>query len=136
MATKASIALISSRPRTRHTLRAMGQTGPHLICELIASPTFTRVCEAGRRHMTPAEELPAEGRRKFEQKVIDFERLKEMRVALDKGKWDVVFITMRIARPCTVYRLDNCEICEIKRNLQRLMRTFLRLHASRAMVQP
>jgi len=41
--------------------------------------------------VTPVEELPAEGRGKVEQKVIDFERLDE--ATLDEGKWDVVFIT-------------------------------------------
>ncbi|KAI0271118.1 hypothetical protein BGY98DRAFT_1100374 [Russula aff. rugulosa BPL654] len=70
---------------------ATGQTGRHLLRELIASPTFTRVCEAGRR-VTPAGELPAQASGKIEQKVIDFERLEE--AGLKEGEWDVVFIAM------------------------------------------
>ena len=68
---------------------ATGQTGRHLLRELVASPTFTRVCEAGRR-VTPAEDLPAQASGKLEQKVIDFERLDE--AGLKEGQWDVVFI--------------------------------------------
>jgi oxidoreductase len=68
---------------------ATGQTGRHLLRELIASSTFTRVCEAGR-NVTPAEELPAQASGKLEQKVIDFERLEE--AGLKEGQWDVVFI--------------------------------------------
>jgi len=70
---------------------ATGQTGRHLLRELIASPTFTRVCEAGRR-VTLAEELPAQASDKIEQKVIDFERLED--AGLKEGQWDVVFIVM------------------------------------------
>lgn len=70
---------------------ATGQTGRHLLRELIASPTFTRVCEAGRR-VTPAEELPAQASGKLEQKTIDFERLEE--AGLKEGQWDVVFIAV------------------------------------------
>ena len=77
-------------PKTALIFGATGQTGQHLLRELIASPTFSRVCEAGRR-VTPAEELPADARGKLEQKVIDFERLDEAR--LRDGNWDVVFIT-------------------------------------------
>ena len=71
-------------------LGATGQTGRHLLRELIGSPTFTRVCEAGRR-VTPAADLPAEGREKLEQKVVDFERIDE--AGLKEGQWDVVFVT-------------------------------------------
>lgn len=74
---------------------ATGQTGRHLLRELIASPTFTRVCEAGRR-VTPAEELPAQASGKVEQKVIDFERLEES--GLKEGQWDVVFIACVFTR--------------------------------------
>ncbi|KAH9964401.1 hypothetical protein BJV74DRAFT_786405, partial [Russula compacta] len=72
-------------------LGATGQTGRHLLRELISSPTFTRVCEAGRR-MTPVEDLPAQARGKIEHKVIDFERLDE--AGLKEGNWDVVFIAL------------------------------------------
>jgi len=80
-----------SAPKSALILGATGQTGRHLLRELIASPTFSSVCEAGRR-VTPAEELPAHASGKLEQKVIDFERLDEAR--LNDGNWDVVFITL------------------------------------------
>ncbi|KAH9055728.1 hypothetical protein EDB87DRAFT_1676170 [Lactarius vividus] len=80
-----------SAPKSALILGATGQTGRHLLRELIASPTFSRVCEAGRR-VTPAEELPAQASGKLEQKVIDFERLDE--AGLKDGNWDVVFITL------------------------------------------
>lgn len=80
-----------SAPKSALILGATGQTGRHLLRELIASPTFSRVCEAGRR-VTPAEELPAQASGKLEQKVIDFDRLDEAR--LKDGDWDVVFITL------------------------------------------
>jgi oxidoreductase len=70
-------------------LGATGQTGRYLLRELIASPTFTRVCEAGRR-VTSTADLPAQASGKLEQKVIDFERLDES--GLKEGKWDVVFV--------------------------------------------
>lgn len=80
-----------SSPKSALILGATGQTGRHLLRELITSSTFTRVCEAGRR-VTPVESLPAQAREKLEQKVIDFERLDE--AELQVGKWDVVFITL------------------------------------------
>ncbi|KAH9044008.1 hypothetical protein EDB84DRAFT_1471349 [Lactarius hengduanensis] len=80
-----------SAPKSALILGATGQTGRHLLRELIASPTFSRVCEAGRR-VTPAEELPAQASGKLEQKVIDFERLDE--AGLKDGNWDAVFITL------------------------------------------
>jgi hypothetical protein len=70
-------------------LGATGQTGRYLLRELIASPTFTQVCEAGRR-VTSTADLPAQASGKLEQKVIDFERLDES--GLKEGKWDVVFV--------------------------------------------
>jgi oxidoreductase len=72
-------------------LGATGQTGRYLLHELIASPTFTRVCEAGRR-VTSTADLPARASGKLEQKVIDFERLDESGLNLKEGKWDVVFV--------------------------------------------
>jgi oxidoreductase len=68
---------------------ATGQTGLHLLRELIESTTFTRVCEAGRR-VTPKEDLPPQASGKLEQKVIDFEQLDE--AGLKEGNWDVVFV--------------------------------------------
>ena len=81
--------LYKKAPKTALIFGATGQTGRHLLRELIASPNFSRVCEAGRR-VTPAEELSAQAKGKLEQKVIDFERLDE--VGLRDGNWDVVFI--------------------------------------------
>jgi oxidoreductase len=78
-------------PKTALIFGATGQTGQHLLRELIASPNFSRVCEAGRR-VTPAEELSAHAKGKLEQKVIDFERLDE--AGLRDGNWDVVFIAL------------------------------------------
>jgi N-acetyl-gamma-glutamylphosphate reductase len=76
--------------KTALILGSTGQTGRHLLRELIACPTFTRVCEAGRR-VTSAEDLSAlQGREKLEQVVVDFERLDE--AGLKDGQWDVVFI--------------------------------------------
>ncbi|KAH8989475.1 hypothetical protein EDB92DRAFT_1935514 [Lactarius akahatsu] len=69
-------------PKSALILGATGQTGRHLLRELIASPT----------RVTPAEELPAQASGKLEQKVIDFERLDE--AGLKDGNWDAVFITL------------------------------------------
>ena len=83
---------LEAATKTALILGSTGQTGRHLLRELIASPTYTRVCEAGRR-VTPAEDLaalPSQGREKLEQKVVDFERLDE--AGLKEGQWDVVFI--------------------------------------------
>lgn len=81
--------MITAAAKSALIFGATGQTGRHLLSELIASPTFTRVCEAGRR-VTPAGELPAQASGKIEQKVVDFERLEE--AGLNEGQWDVVFI--------------------------------------------
>ncbi|KAI0058871.1 NAD(P)-binding protein [Artomyces pyxidatus] len=70
---------------------ATGQTGRHLLRELLASPQYSRVGEAGRR-VTPADQLPAGAQGKLEQKVVDFENLEQ--AGLKEGKWDVVFITL------------------------------------------
>lgn len=68
---------------------ATGQTGRHLLQNLLISPHFTRVGEYGRR-LTPAEHI-INGKDKLEQKAIDFEKLQES--GLKQGNWDVVFIT-------------------------------------------
>jgi oxidoreductase len=88
-------------------LGATGQTGRHLLRELIASPTFTRVCEAGRR-VTSTADLPAQASGKLEQKVIDFERLDES--GLKEGKWDVVFVTC-VARSSVTRRGTERPLC-------------------------
>jgi len=69
---------------------ATGQTGRHLLQNLLASSHFTRVGEYGRK-VTPANEITS-GKDKLEQKVIDFEKIHES--GLNKEKWDVVFITL------------------------------------------
>jgi oxidoreductase len=68
-------------------LGATGQTGGHLLRELLASPHFNRVGEYGRK----LTQGVASGKEKLEQKVIDFEKLDQE--GLKEGKWDVVFIT-------------------------------------------
>ncbi|KAI0259411.1 hypothetical protein BC834DRAFT_633086 [Gloeopeniophorella convolvens] len=70
---------------------ATGQTGRLLLRELLASPHFTRVGEAGRR-LTPPDELPSEGRAKLEQMKVDFEDIDA--AGLRDGKWNVVLITL------------------------------------------
>ncbi|KAJ7272673.1 hypothetical protein B0H12DRAFT_591025 [Mycena haematopus] len=80
-----------SEPKSALILGATGQVGGVLLKELIASDTFTRIGEFGRR-TTPLDKLPAEAKDKLEQKVIDFENLDE--AGLNEGKWDVVFIAM------------------------------------------
>jgi len=66
-----------------------GQTGRHVLKELLNSSQFTRVGEYGRK-VTDLATLPA-GKEKLEQKVIDYEKLNES--GLKNGEWDVVFIT-------------------------------------------
>ncbi|KAH9968446.1 hypothetical protein BGW80DRAFT_1338589 [Lactifluus volemus] len=80
-----------SSPQSAIIFGATGQTGRHLLRQLIESPTFSRVCEAGRR-TTPKEDLPPHADGKLEQKVIDFERLDE--AGLKEGSWDVVFLAL------------------------------------------
>ncbi|KAI0258699.1 hypothetical protein BC834DRAFT_695605 [Gloeopeniophorella convolvens] len=72
-------------------LGATGQTGRYLLRELLASPDYSRVCEAGRR-VTAEADLPTGASSKLEQKVINYERLDE--AGLKEGKWDVVFVAM------------------------------------------
>ena len=47
--------------------------------------------------MTPAADLPAQGREKLEQRVVDFERIDE--AGFKEGQWDVVFVACVI--PCS-----------------------------------
>ena len=70
---------------------ATGQTGGHILRQVLNSPKYGRVLEAGR-HVTPLDRLPADGRDKLEQRVIDFEKLSEMRLGEGEG-FDVVYIT-------------------------------------------
>ena len=100
--------------KTALIVGATGQTGRHLLRELIECPTFTRVCEVGRR-VTPTEDLPAQASGKIEQKVIDFERLEEE--GLRDGQWDVVFIVCVLKRFFSSQDLiDACRMGTTSRN--------------------
>ncbi|KAJ8092896.1 hypothetical protein PM082_023530 [Marasmius tenuissimus] len=81
--------------KTALIVGATGQTGGHLLKELLASPHFNRVYEYGRR-LTNVESL-TEGKEKLEQKKIDFDKLEEDG-SLKGGNWDVVFITLGTSR--------------------------------------
>lgn len=74
--------------QTALLLGATGQTGQHILKELLASADFTKVGEFGRR-LTDAGSLSS-GKEKLVQKTIDFEKLEES--GLKDAKWDVVFI--------------------------------------------
>ncbi|KAI0317009.1 hypothetical protein OF83DRAFT_1123551 [Amylostereum chailletii] len=78
--------------QTALIIGATGQTGGHLLRELLDSPKYARVLEAGRR-VTPADKLPASARGKLEQRVINFEKLDEARLGEGEG-FDVVYITL------------------------------------------
>ncbi|KAK0501706.1 hypothetical protein EDD18DRAFT_1347778 [Armillaria luteobubalina] len=80
--------------KTALIVGATGQTGQHLLKELLASSHFTKVGEYGRR-LTDLSTLST-GKDKLEQKVIDFEKLEES--GLKDGKWDVVFLTLGTTR--------------------------------------
>ncbi|KAK0188485.1 hypothetical protein F5146DRAFT_1140001 [Armillaria mellea] len=71
--------------KTALIIGATGQTGQHLLKELLASSHFTKVGEYGRR-LTDLSTLST-GKDKLEQKTIDFEKLEES--GLKDGKWDV-----------------------------------------------
>ncbi|KAF8166659.1 hypothetical protein K438DRAFT_2065678 [Mycena galopus ATCC 62051] len=72
-------------------LGATGQVGGALFKELLASSTFTRIGEFGRRN-TPLDALPPASKTKLEQRIIDFE--KPEAAGMRDGKWDVVFIAL------------------------------------------
>ncbi|PPQ90052.1 hypothetical protein CVT25_006292 [Psilocybe cyanescens] len=76
--------------QTALIIGATGQTGRHLLQNLLESPHFSHVGEYGRR-VTPADEITT-GKDKLEQKAIDFEKIQES--GLKQKKWDVVFITL------------------------------------------
>ncbi|KAF8651449.1 hypothetical protein AX16_004748 [Volvariella volvacea WC 439] len=75
-------------------LGATGQTGQHILKELLESQYFTRVGEYGRK-VTSTDKI-ATGKEKLEQKQIDFENLGAANLAA--GKWDVVFIALGTTR--------------------------------------
>lgn len=84
---------------------ATGATGKYLLKELLSSPHFTRVGEYGRK-VTPLEQI-ASGKKKLEQKVVDFENLED--AGLNTGNWDVVFITYYFANLNTAPHVsDTC----------------------------
>ncbi|KAJ3887647.1 hypothetical protein GG344DRAFT_90386 [Lentinula edodes] len=80
--------------QTALLIGASGQTGQHLLKELLNSPKFSQVFEYGRR-VTDLESI-SHGKEKLQQKVIDFEKLSES--GLKDGQWDVVFITLGTTR--------------------------------------
>ncbi|KAJ7725247.1 hypothetical protein B0H14DRAFT_3118282 [Mycena olivaceomarginata] len=64
-----------SAQKTALILGSTGQVGRRCPPQrLLASSTFTRIGEFGRRN-TPLDALPAAGKDKLEQKVLDFEKL-------------------------------------------------------------
>ncbi|KAJ3761778.1 hypothetical protein EV360DRAFT_79926 [Lentinula raphanica] len=73
---------------------ASGQTGQHLLKEVLNSPNYSQVHEYGRR--VTDTELLSSGKDKLQQKVINFEKLNES--GLKDGNWDVVFITLGTTR--------------------------------------
>ncbi|KAK0202417.1 hypothetical protein DFS33DRAFT_1263641 [Desarmillaria ectypa] len=80
--------------KTALIIGATGQTGQHLLKELLASSHYTKVGEYGRR-LTDLSTLST-GTDKLVQKAIDFEKLGES--GIKDGKWDVVFITLGTTR--------------------------------------
>ncbi len=78
---------MSFTPKSALLLGATGQTGRHLLKELLASPQYSRVGEFGRR-LTDLSTL--EGKEKLTQKTINFEKIEES--GMKEDKWDVVFI--------------------------------------------
>jgi oxidoreductase len=87
--TNPSIHSLPAASKSALIIGATGQTGRHVLQNLLASPHFTRVGEYGRR-VTPKDDITT-GWDKLEQKVIDFEKLQES--GLNQGNWDVVYIT-------------------------------------------
>ena len=83
------LILLTMSTKSALIIGATGQTGGHLLKELLASPHFSKVGEYGRRVTAP--ESLAEGKEKLEQKTIDFENLSA--AGLKEGKWDVVYVT-------------------------------------------
>ncbi|KAG7445161.1 uncharacterized protein BT62DRAFT_1007547 [Guyanagaster necrorhizus] len=80
--------------KTALIIGATGQTGQHVLKELLGSSHYTKVGEYGRR-LTDLSTLSA-GKDKLVQKSIDFEKLEES--GIKDGKWDVVFITLGTTR--------------------------------------
>ncbi|KZV89551.1 hypothetical protein EXIGLDRAFT_740955 [Exidia glandulosa HHB12029] len=86
---------MTSTERSALIVGATGQVGRHLLRELLASPTYTRVAEYGRR-VTPLDDLPAEHHAKLVQKTVDFENLDE--AAWKEGNFSAVYITLGTTR--------------------------------------
>lgn len=71
---------------------ATGATGKHLLRELLAVDSYSKVGEYGRS-VSKTEQLPSTD--KLEQKSIDFEKIEQE--GIKDGNWDVVFITCMLA---------------------------------------
>lgn len=101
--------------QTALLIGASGQTGQHLLKELLNSPRFSQVFEYGRR-LTNLESI-SHGKEKLQQKVIDFEKLSES--GLKDGQWDVVFITyvssLNCARSLTSYTIPHSDWAQHER---------------------
>ena len=69
-------------------LGATGSVGRHLLRELLAADSVTKVHEYGRR-VSKTDQLPSLD--KLEQKTIDFDKIDG--TTFKEGNWDVVFIT-------------------------------------------
>ncbi|KZV65037.1 NAD(P)-binding protein [Peniophora sp. CONT] len=67
---------MASPTHTAIIFGATGATGRHVLRELLESPTYSKVLEAGRR-VTPVDKLPPSAKDKLEQQTIDFEKLEE-----------------------------------------------------------
>lgn len=74
---------------------ATGATGRHVLRELLESPSYSKVLEAGRR-VTPVDTLPASAKDKLVQQTVDFEKLEAEKLS----GYDHVYIT---CVQCLVY---------------------------------
>lgn len=81
--------------RSALLLGATGATGKKVLAELLASKEWSKIGEYGRR-VTALESLDVDARQRLEQRVIDFENLDAAQ--LNKGRWDVVFVTLGTTR--------------------------------------
>ncbi|VDC05170.1 unnamed protein product [Peniophora sp. CBMAI 1063] len=72
---------------------ATGATGRNVLRELLESPAYSKVLEAGRR-VTPLDSLPAGAKDKLVQQTVDFEKLDAEKL---QG-YDHVYITLGTSR--------------------------------------
>ena len=77
---------LSAATYTAIVFGATGATGQHVLRELLESPSYSKVLEAGRR-VTAQDKLPASAKDKLEQRTVDFEKLEGLQ------GYDHVYIT-------------------------------------------